>query len=42
MKRKEFLKTGLATGALMGSSVLASGSDTTIEDDGNDREDQKS
>ena len=41
MKRKEFLQTGLATGALMGSSAWASATDTSNRNDKNDQSDQE-
>jgi hypothetical protein len=41
MKRKEFIQTGLATGALMGSSVWATASDGSGQNDRNDQSDHK-
>jgi LmbE family N-acetylglucosaminyl deacetylase len=41
MKRKEFLQTGLATGALMGSSVWASAYERANQNDRNDQNDQE-
>jgi LmbE family N-acetylglucosaminyl deacetylase len=41
MKRKEFLKTGLATSALMGSSAMVAGSDAVNQEGRNDLGDQE-